>query len=356
MSAMHSSSSKLSQPKTTTRTRPVMTPVTSQKIGDTSVPLPGFGCMGLSHGYSKSLSLEEAEPILLRALELGCTHWDTAVVYGAGINEELLGQFLKKHNARDKVFLASKCGFEVDFETRTGKGTVTNSAAHINEYIEGTIQRLQTTPDLYYLHRIDPNTKLEESIPALDGLRKSGKCKYIGLSECSAATLRKANSIAKIDALQAEYSPFFTGHESEGGLYETAKELGVAFVAYSPLGRGFLSGRFRSPDDFGPDDMRRSLPRFQGEFFQKNLEIVDRIKELADKKGCTPSQLVLQWGAQRGVLPIPGTTSVERLEENWGSREVDLSDEDMQDLAKLIEEAAPQGERYPEQHAKWVGN
>ena len=230
--------------------------VKTLRFGDMQVPTPGFGGMGLSFGLGSDLSLEEAEPVLLKAIELGCTFWDTAVVYQAGVNEKLLGDFIRKHNVRDKVFLASKCGFNC---MNGGDGKVTNSASHIAEYIEGTIERLGFTPDLYYLHRIDPDTPLEESIPALDKIRKEGKTKYIGLSECSAKTLRKANSIAKIDALQAEYSAFETLHETDD-LINTAKELGVAYVAYSPLGHGFLVDDFpfNSPDDFAPNDFRRT--------------------------------------------------------------------------------------------------
>jgi len=233
---------------------------------------PGFGAMGLSFGLGTNLTPEQAEPLLLKAIELGCTFWDTAVsttfsylnpsltnaikqvVYAAGINEQLLGDFIRKHNVRDKVFIASKCGFAV-FE----KAGVTNSAEHIKKYIDGTIERLGFTPDLYYLHRIDPNTPLEESIPALDEIRKAGKTKYIGLSECSAKTLRKANEIAKIDAVQAEYSAFETVHETDG-LIEATRELGVAYVAYSPLGHGWLVDDFpfKTPDDFAPDDFRRT--------------------------------------------------------------------------------------------------
>ena len=219
-----------------------------------NVNSPGFGAMGLSFGLGTNLSAEEAEPVLLKAIELGCTFWDTAVVYAAGINESLLGDFIRKHNVRDKVFIASKCGFAV-FE----KAGVTNSAEHIKKYIDGTIERLGCTPDLYYLHRIDPNTPLTESIPALDEIRKAGKTKYIGLSECSASTLRKANAIAKIDAVQAEYSAFETVHETDG-LIDTVRDLGIAYVAYSPLGHGWLVDDFpfKSPDDFADDDFRKT--------------------------------------------------------------------------------------------------
>ncbi|CAG8909029.1 unnamed protein product [Penicillium egyptiacum] len=345
-------------------------------FGDIQIPTPGFGAMGLSHGLGSNLSLEEAEPVLLKAIELGCTFWDTAVVYQAGVNEKLLGDFIRKHNIRDKVFIASKCGFNII----GGDGSITNSASHIKEYIDGTIERLGFTPDLYYLHRIDPNTPLTESIPALDEIRKARKTKYIGLSECSASTLRKANSIAKIDAIQAEYSAFETLHETDG-LIETTKELGVAYVAYSPLGHGWLVDNFdyNTPDDFSPEDFRRTgtypltsvltlgwpesltqslsiVPKFQGENFYKNRAIVDEIKKLAARKGCKISQIALAWVASRGLIPIPGTTKAARLEENWASREIELTEEEKQAMRKIIDAAKPHGNRYGHAHQAMVGH
>ncbi|KAJ5906405.1 uncharacterized protein N7473_003321 [Penicillium subrubescens] len=322
-------------------------------FGDIQVPSPGFGAMGLSFGLGSNLSLEEAEPVLLKAIELGCTFWDTAVIYQAGVNEKLLGDFIRKHNVRDKVFIASKCGF-IAFGGELG---VTNSPSHIKEYIEGTIERLGFTPDLYYLHRIDPNTPLEESIPALDEIRQAGKTKYIGLSECSAATLRKANSIAKIDAIQAEYSAFETVHETDG-LIETAKELDVAYVAYSPLGHGWLVDNFdyKTPDDFAPDDFRRTSPKFQGENFYKNKAIVEEIKKLAVRKGCSISQIALAWVAAQGMIAIPGTTKVKRLEENWASRDIDLTEEEKQEFRRIIDAAKPHGNRYSAAHQSMVGH
>lgn len=321
-------------------------------FGDIQVPSPGFGAMGLSFGLGSDLSLEEAEPVLLKAIELGCTFWDTAVVYQAGVNEKLLGDFIRKHNVRDKIFIASKCGFNC-----FGDGSVTNSAAHIKEYIEGTIERLGFTPDLYYLHRIDPKTPLEESIPALDEIRKAGKTKYIGLSECSAATLRKANSIAKIDAVQAEYSAFETLHETDG-LIDTAKELGVAYVAYSPLGHGWLVDDFpyKSPDDFAPNDFRRTVPKFQGENFYKNRDIVDSIKKIASRKGCTITQIALAWVAAQGMIAIPGTTKAKRLEENWASRDIELTDEEKKEMRSLLDAAKPHGNRYSAAAQAMVGH
>ncbi|KAJ5579701.1 uncharacterized protein N7459_005686 [Penicillium hispanicum] len=342
-------------------------------FGNIQVPSPGFGAMGLSFGLGSNLSLEQAEPVLLKAIELGCTFWDTAVVYQAGVNEKLLGDFIRKHNVRDKIFseyylfpflnhgvqtdelslVASKCGFDVF----SGNGGVTNSASHIKEYIEGTIERLGFAPDLYYLHRIDPNTPLEESITALDEIRKAGKTKHIGLSECSAATLRKANSIAHIDAVQAEYSAFETLHETDG-LIETAKELGVAYVAYSPLGHGWLVDNFdfQSPDDFAPDDFRRKAPKFQGENFYKNRAIVEEIKKLAARRGCTISQIALAWVAAQGMIAIPGTTKAHRLEENWASRDIELTDEEKSEMRKIIDAAKPHGNRYAPAQQALVGH
>ncbi|KFA81644.1 hypothetical protein S40288_09177 [Stachybotrys chartarum IBT 40288] len=338
-------------------------------FSDIQVPTPGFGAMGISFGLGNNLSLEEAEPVLLKAIELGCTFWDTAVVYQAGVNEKLLGEFIRKHNVRDKVFVASKCGFDC-----FGKGGVTNKASHIKEYIEGTIERLGFAPDLYYLHRIDPSrfpsalllenvfdsridTPLEESIPALDEIRKAGKTKYIGLSECSAQTLRKAHSIAKIDAVQAEYSAFETIHETDG-LIEATKELGVAYVAYSPLGHGWLVDDFpyKTPDDFAPNDFRRTSPKFQGENFYKNKAIVTEIQKLAARKNCTLTQVALAWVAAQGMIAIPGTTKPKRLEENFASRDIELTEEEKKEMQKIIEASKPSGNRYGEANQALVGH
>ncbi|GAB7334919.1 hypothetical protein MBLNU13_g06801t2 [Cladosporium sp. NU13] len=356
--------------------------VLTQQFGDIQVPVPGFGAMGISFGLGNNLTLEQAEPVLLKALELGCTFWDTAVVYQAGVNEKLLGDFIRKHNVRDKIFLASKCGFAA-FED----GAVTNSPEHIKSYIDGTIERLGFAPDLYYLHRIDPKTPLEHSIPALDAIRKAGKTKYIGLSECSAATLRKANSstspltniaismvqtvqthvqtrshhlsltVAKIDAVQAEYSAFETLHETDG-LISTARELNIAYVAYSPLGHGWLVDDFayESPDDFAPDDFRRTVPKFQGQNFYDNKKIVSQIKTLAQRKGCTLTQVALAWVIAQGMIPIPGTTKPQRLEENFASRAVELTDEEKKEMRGILDSLKPLGNRYSEKAQAMVGH
>ncbi|KAK7947825.1 aldo/keto reductase [Apiospora aurea] len=327
--------------------------VKSMRFADgVEVPVPGFGAMGISFALGNNLSYEEAEPVLLKALELGCTFWDTAVSYGAGVNEKILGDFIRKHNCRDKLFIASKCGIAA-FED----GRCTNSASHIKTYIEGTIQRLGFTPDLYYLHRIDPNTKLEESIPALDSLRRDGKTKFIGLSECSAATLRKAHSMARIDAVQAEYSAFETLHESDG-LVDACRELDVAYVAYGPLGHGWLVDNFpyESPEDFNESDYRREIPKFQGENFYANKKIVDGFKELAKRKSCTLPQVALAWVAAQGMISIPGTTKPGRLEENWASRDIDLSEEELKHIRTIVDSLKPQGDRYNAEAAINIGN
>ncbi|GLA09408.1 hypothetical protein AnigIFM60653_011729 [Aspergillus niger] len=332
--------------------------VKTLQFGNQQVPIPGFGAMGLNSAMGTDFDYEQSEPILLKAIELGCTFWDTAVAYKQGENEKILGEFIEKHNVRDKIF----------------ERKVTNSAAHIKEYIEGTIDRLGFTPDLYYLHRIDPNTPLEESISALDELRRAGKTKYIGLSECSAATLRKANAssspimhrmevlanyilVAKIDAVQAEYSAFETLHETSG-LIETAKELGVAFVAFSPLGHGWLVDdfQFKSPDDFAPTDFRRTVPKFQGENFYKNKAIVDEIKKLATKKGCSVAQIALAWVAAQGLITIPGTTKPSRLEENWASRDLELTEEELEEMRKIVDDAKPIGDRFAPIFQSMVGH
>ncbi|KAH7325546.1 aldo/keto reductase [Stachybotrys elegans] len=299
-------------------------------IHGVEVPVPGFGAMGISSSLGQNLSYDEAEPVLLKALELGCTFWDTAVSYRAGVNEKLLGDFIRKHNCRDKLFRI---------------------------YIDGTIERLGFTPDLYYLHRIDRTTPLEESITALDSLRKEGKTKYIGLSECSAATLRKANSIAKIHAVQAEYSAFETLHEVDG-LVDTARELDVAYIAYGPLGHGWLVENFpyNSPEDFNEDDYRREIPKFQGEDFYANKKISEGFKELAKRKGCTVTQIALAWVAAQGMIAIPGTTKPSRLVENWSARDIELTEEELKQMRATINELKPRGDRYNEVAAKDIGN
>ncbi|KAJ0165646.1 Aldo-keto reductase yakc [NADP(+)] [Colletotrichum tanaceti] len=299
------------------------------------VPVPGFGAMGITSFMSTRMSAEQAEPVLLKAVELGCTFWDTAVAYDAGLNEKILGDFIRTHNVRDKVFDES--------------------------YINGTIERLSFAPDLYYLHRIDPKTPLQESIGTLEELRKEGKTKYIGLSECSAKTLGEANSsmslICENRRCSSRYSAFETIHETTG-LIETAKELDVAFVAFSPPGHGWLVDDFpfQSPDDFAPDDFRRTSPKFQRENFYKNKAIADETKGIAATKGCTLAQLALAWVAAQDMITIPGTTKVKRLDENWASREVELSEDEISSIRKIADANKPVGERFAGPRAAAIGH
>lgn len=336
--------------------------------------------MGFSQGYGPADDAVSHET-MAHALSLGCTFWDTAVVYGKGHNEQLIGDFIRKNNCRDKLFIASKCGFAC-MEPNAEQGSlpfqmkVTNSAEHIATYIEGTKERLGSYPDLYYLHRIDPDTPLEESITALNKLKEQGKTKYIGLSECSADTLRKAcksesargssgpstsqapplTAVAHIDALQIEYSPWYTDHETNG-LFQVARENNVSIIAFSPLGKGVLTGQYRSAEDFkgGPNDIRNTIPRFNEENLPANLRLVDKFTSLAEKKKCTPAQLALAWVMAQGAIPIPGTKSAKRVEENFAAREVELTEQEEKEIRQLVEEAKPAGNRYSDFHMSLVG-
>lgn len=286
---------------------------------------------------------------------MGQTFWDTADIYGNGHNEELIGSVLAEGDNRSKVFLCTKFGNVFDPVTRQSKGQIRGDAAYIREAIENTIKRLGTTPDLYYQHRVDPNVSLEETYGTLEELRKQGKFKYIGISEPSADTLRRAAKVAKISALQVEYSPWTTDIERNGVL-KASRELGVTIVAYSPLGRGFLTGSLKTPEDLAPDDRRRIHPRFLQENFNANLAIVEKLQSLARSKGITPAQLCLAWVASQGadIIPIPGTKSIPRLDENWASRNVRFTSEELAEIRKVVDNFTASGTRYPAQMLKHV--
>ncbi|KLO19313.1 Aldo/keto reductase [Schizopora paradoxa] len=327
----------------------------TRTVGNVKVPSPGFGGMGLSNVYGPAND-EESKEVLRHAIKIGCTFWDTADIYGSGHNEELIGAVLKEGDNRSKVFLATKFGNVFDPVTKKSTGQVRGDATYIRECIDASIKRLGTTPDLYYQHRVDPKVSLEETFGTLEQLRKEGKFKYIGMSEPSAETLRKATKIAKIDALQIEYSPWTPDIETNG-LLDACRELNIPIIAYSPLGRGFLTGRYKSFEELDPSDRRRQHPRFSKEHFDSNMQIVDKLSAIASKRNVTPAQLALAWVAAQGtdIIPIPGTKSIARLDENWASRDVALTDEDFKEIRAAVDGFKAGGNRYPEQQMKAIG-
>jgi aryl-alcohol dehydrogenase-like predicted oxidoreductase len=278
-----------------------------------------------------------------RAIDLGINFLDTADIYGPFTNEELVGRAIR--DRRRDVFVATKFG---NVRTPDGKWLgISGKPDYVREACDGSLKRLGVDAiDLYYQHRVDPETPIEDTVGAMADLVKQGKVKHLGLSEAAATTIRKAHAVHPISALQTEYSLW--SRDPEGNILDTCRELGIAFVAYSPLGRGFLTGRYKSIDDFAPDDWRRNNPRFQGENFQRNLDLVAKVEQLAREKGCTPAQLALAWLLSRGddVIPIPGSTRIERVAENAGATEVTLTPADIRVLDALAPTVA--GERYPE--------
>lgn len=318
----------------------------TRKLGPSGpeVSAIGLGCMGMSAFYGGA---DEAQStaVIHRALDLGVTLFDTAEMYGPHTNEILLGKALK--DRRNQAFIATKFG--INYNADRSKLMVDGSPANVRRAIEGSLQRLGVDHvDLYYLHRVDPDTPIEETIGAMAELVTEGKVRFLGLSEASPETLRKAHATHPITALQTEYSLW--SREPEDELFAVTRELGIGFVPYSPLGRGFLSGEIRSVDDLAPDDFRRTSPRFMGENFQKNLDLVEAVKAIAADRGVTAAQLALAWVLAQGddLIPIPGTRRVATLEQNVAAVDLALTPQDLARIDAVFPKGAAVGHRYAE--------
>jgi aryl-alcohol dehydrogenase-like predicted oxidoreductase len=317
-----------------------------RKLSQLDVTALGLGCMGMSYAYGPT-DEGESLAVLHRYIEKGGNFLDTAEVYGPYKNEELVGKFLREV-PRERVIVATKFGFRIASDGTLGGPD--GSPSNVRRACEGSLRRLGIdTIDLYYQHRVDPSVPIEETVGAMAELVRSGKVRSLGLSEAGVDTLKRAQSVHPIAALQSEYS-LWSRDVERNGILAACRQLGIGFVAYSPLGRGFLTGAIQKPSDLAPDDWRHTNPRFQGEAFERNLQIATHVKNLAQRKGCSPAQLALAWVLAQGedIVPIPGTKRVRYLEDNLGALEVTLTPDELTQINHLFPPGVAQGERYAE--------
>jgi len=325
-----------------------------RKLGSLEVSALGLGCMGMSYGYGPAANKQEMISVIHAAVEKGVTFFDTAEAYGPFTNEELVGEALSPF--RKQVVIATKFGFKIDPNTARGLAGVDSRPAHIKEVAEASLQRLKVEAiDLFYQHRVDPEVPIEEVAGAVKELIKEGKVKHFGLSEAGVQTIRRAHAVQPVTALQSEYSLWWRKPEEE--VLPTLEELGIGFVPFSPLGKGFLTGKIDENTTFDSSDFRNIVPRFTPEARKANQLLVDLLREIADRKKATPAQIALAWllAQKPWIVPIPGTTKLHRLEENLGAAAVELTADDLKEIETAAAKIEVEGARYPEQLEAMTG-
>ncbi|HXX45554.1 MAG TPA: aldo/keto reductase [Candidatus Acidoferrales bacterium] len=331
----------------------------TRKLGNSNLEVSaiGFGCMGMSFGFGPAVEKQQGTSVIRRAVELGVTFFDTAEVYGPFVNEELVGEALAPF--RERVVIATKFGFDLDpnsREARPGSVGLNSRPEHIKQVADASLKQLRTDViDLFYQHRVDPNVPIEDVAGAVKDLIQAGKVKHFGLSEAGANTIRRAHAVQPVTALQSEYSLWFREPEQE--ILPTLEELGIGFVPFSPLGKGFLTGKINADTKFDSNDFRNVVPRFTPENRKANQAMVDLIARFAAQKSATPAQIALAWvlAQKPWFVPIPGTTKIERLEENLGAANVELSRDDLREIDLAASKITVQGDRYPERLKAMTG-